>query len=498
MGEKRSQYCSGPFIAVFACFVFSKMTQNKMTTSINTLPLKDRLLSLFYENLPHIKGNATPAANRLRELALAAFERQGFPNTKLENWRFSDISLLLETDFVFDFRNQSRPFDIEKIFTCDVYDLDTFSVTLLNGWFVYKNAPLTRLSNGTIIGSLSKAMEVYPEIVDKYLGKAASVENSGLVALNTAFIQDGLFIYVPEGVTVEKPIQLINIVDSQVPLLLQPRHMLVAEKGSNVTLVHCDHSLTHNVSLTNTVMEVFAHSEAVVDHYKIQNKGRNSALFTSTFFQLEKASKITSNIITLNGGFTRNNLNVTLLETETHADLNGLYLVDRNQHVDNQVMIDHAAQGCFSNQLFKGILDDQARAVFSGKIMVRREAQQTLAYQNNKNLLLTDEAKVNTQPHLEIYADDVKCSHGATVGQLDPNAMFYLRSRGIGEKNARQLMMLAFADEVVQKINIEALRQRIGNMVEKRLKGELSICDQCVLHCSDKGPTTFNIDMSKI
>jgi Fe-S cluster assembly protein SufD len=469
-----------------------------MTTLTNTLPLKDRLLSLFYENLPAIKGNATPAANRLRELALAEFERQGFPHPKMENWRFSDITGLLETDFVFDFRNQSRPFNIDSIFTCDVYDLDTFSVTLLNGWFVYKNAPLTRLSNGTIIGSLAKAMEVYPDIIDKYLGRAATPEKSGLTALNTAFIQDGLFVFVPEGVTVEKPIQLINIVDSQVPLLLQPRHMLIAEKGSNVTIVHCDHSLTHNVSLTNTVLEVFAHPQAVVDHYKIQNKGKNSALFTSTFFHLQKDSKVSSNIITLNGGFTRNNLEVSLLESNSHADLNGLYLVDSNQHVDNQVFIDHAAPNCFSNQLFKGILDDQARAVFSGRILVRRDAQQTLAYQNNKNLLLTDDAKVNTQPHLEIYADDVKCSHGATVGQLDPEAMFYLRSRGICERSARQLMMLAFADEVVQKISIEPLMQRIGKMVEKRLKGELSICDQCVLHCNDKGPTTFNIDMSKI
>lgn len=469
-----------------------------MTTSINTLPLKEQLLSLFYEHLSSIKGQATAGVNRLREEGLAEFERQGFPNPKMENWRFSDITPLLETVFAFDFRNQSRAFEIEKIFTCDVYDLDTYSITLLNGWYVYKHAPLTRLSNGTVIGSLAKAMEVYPDIIDKYLGKAALPEKSGLTALNTAFIQDGLFIYVPEGVKVEKPFQLINIVDSPNPLFLQPRHLVVAEKGSEITLVHCDHSLTHNPSFTNTVMEIFAHPQAVIDHYKIQNKGKNSSLFTSTFLHLEKESKVTSNIITLNGSFTRNEVMVTLKEKDAHADLNGLYLVDRSQHVDNQVFIDHASPQCFSNQLYKGILDDQARAVFSGRILVERDAQKTLAYQNNKNLLLTDDAKVNTQPHLEIYADDVKCSHGATVGQLDQDAMFYLRSRGIGEHAARQLLMLAFADEVVQKISIEPLRQRISNMVEKRLKGELSICDQCVLHCSDKGPATFNIDMSKI
>ncbi|HSV88994.1 MAG TPA: SufD family Fe-S cluster assembly protein, partial [Bacteroidales bacterium] len=183
---------------------------------------------------------------------------------------------------------------------------------------------------------------------------------------------------------------------------------------------------------------------------------------------------------------------------DCQATLRGLYLADRTQFVDDQVLINHSAPNCFSNQLFKGILDDQASAVFSGRVKVQRDAQQTKAYQNNKNLLLTDEAKVNSQPHLEIYADDVKCSHGATIGQLEPDAMFYLRSRGISEKTARQLMMLAFADEIVKEISIEPLRQKIGAMVEKRLKGELSICDQCVLHCKDNSPASFNIDMNKI
>lgn len=469
-----------------------------MTTSLNTLPLKERLISLFHENLPHINGQGTDKVNQLRESGLAEFEKLGFPNPKMESWRYSDISRLLDTDFMFDFSNQSRPFEIEKIFTCEVYDLDTFSVTILNGWFVYKNAPLTRLPNGTIIGSLAKAMEVYPEIVEIHLGSLAKTENTPLAALNTAFIQDGLFVFVPEGVKVEKPIQLINIVDSEAPIMLQPRHLVIAEKGSELTLVHCDHSLTHNINLTNTVVEIIVGPGAVVNHYKIQNKGRHSALFTSTYLNLQKASRVSTNIVTLNGAFTRNFLSATLSEPDASADVNGLYLVDHNQHVDNQVFIDHASPDCHSNQLYKGILDDQARAVFSGHIMVRRDAQRTLAYQNNKNLLLTDEARTNTQPRLEIYADDVKCSHGATVGQLDPNAMFYLKSRGICERTARQLMMVAFAEEVAQKISIEPLRKRLGNMIEKRLKGELSICDQCVLHCNSKEPATFNIDMSKI
>ncbi len=466
--------------------------------NIQTTLAKDKLLALFAREEEAITAFSTPLVNRIRQHALSRFRQNGFPATSKESWRFTDLTPLLNTEFTFDFSNQSRSMDIEKIFTCDVYDLDTFSITLLNGWFVYKNAPLTKLDNGTIIGSLAKAMELYPELVDQYFGKTAKTEEHEMAALNGAFVQDGLFIHVPDGVCMEKPVQLINIVDAQQPVFLQPRHLIIAGKNACLTLVHCDHSLTHNVSFTNTVAEIFAEENAVIDHYKIQNKGRNSALVTNTYFHQKRSSKVTSNIITLNGGFTKNIVDVTLAEPDTISEHYGLYLADSNQHVDNQLYIDHLAQNCHSNQLFKGILDDEAKAVFSGKVMVRPQAQKTRAYQNNRNILLTDDAKVNTQPHLEIYADDVKCSHGATVGQLDPEAMFYLRSRGLCERTARQMMMIAFASEVVQKISIEPLRDRIHDLVEKRLKGELSICDQCVLHCNSKEPTTFNIDLSKL
>ncbi len=466
--------------------------------NLQTNLTKKTLLELFRLEEEKICSNATPMVNRIRRNALARFEKNGFPHAGNENWRFTDLAPLLNTEFSFDFRNQSRHMDVDKIFTCDVYDLDTFSITLLNGWFVYKNAPLSQLSNGTIIGSLARAMEVYPELVDQYFGKAARTDQYELAALNTAFVQDGLFIYVPKGVRVEQPIQLINIVQSDHPIFLQPRHLIIADDDSELTLVHCDHSLTHNVSFTNTVMEVFAGERSVIDHYKIQNKGRNSALVTTNFFHQKASSNLASNMITLNGGFTKNMVDVAITAPNCKSSHNGLYLSDSNQHVDNQVYIDHMAEDCESNQLYKGILDDQATAVFSGKVMVRRHAQRTQAIQNNKNILLTDEARVNTQPHLEIYADDVKCSHGATVGQLDPEAMFYMRSRGLCERSARQMMMIAFAGEVVQTISIEALRERIQHMVEKRLKGELSICDQCVLHCNSQQPTTFNIDLSKL
>lgn len=469
-----------------------------MQNIIENTTSRHQMVELFRQNYEAIKGTEPAVISDLRQQAIEKVATNGFPDLKTENWRFTSLDPLFTAGYIFDFTNQSRPFDIDQIFTCDVYDLDTFSVTLLNGWFVYKNAPLTTLKNGTIIGSLSKAMEVYPELVEKYLGSQADMDQPGLTALNTAFFQDGLFVYVPQDVKVEKPIQLINIVDSPHPVMLHPRHLVIQEKGSHLTLVHCDHSLTHNVSFTNSVSEAFLEKNAFLDFYKIQNKGPNSAVINNSVFRQMQGSHLKSHALTLNGGFTKSMVHTTLQERESKAELNGLYLVDSNQHADNQVLVDHAAPDCLSDQLYKGILDDEATAVFSGKIMVRRDAQKTLAYQNNKNLLLTDEAKANTQPQLEIYADDVKCSHGATVGQLDQEALFYLRSRGLSDRSARQLLMYAFANELVQRISIEPLRDRLDHMVEKRLKGELSICDQCVLHCNSKEPTVFNIDISKL
>jgi Fe-S cluster assembly protein SufD len=456
------------------------------------------MTNLFWENFKTIRASEPEAVSDLRQEAIQLVQSQGFPDTDTENWRYTSIDPLFREPYNFDFSNQNRSYDIEKIFSCDVYDLDTFSITLLNGWYVYKNAPLTTLPDGTIIGSLSKAMEAFPDLVMKYLGGIADMKQPGLTALNTAFWQDGMFIYVPKGVVPQKPIQLINIVNSAEPIMLHPRHLVIQEAGSKLTLVHCDHSLTHNVSFTNSLTETYLAEEAVLDFYKIQNKGHNAAVVNNSFIRQKTGSSLTSHALVLNGGFTKNMISVALTEPKAKAELNGLYLVDSNQHIDNQIFVDHAAPDCLSEQLYKGILDDESTAVFNGKIMVRRDAQKTLAYQNNKNILLTDEAKANTQPQLEIYADDVKCSHGATIGQLDPDALFYLRTRGLGERSARMLLMYAFAGEVIQRISIEPLKERIDNLVEKRLKGELSICDQCVLHCNSKEPTVFNIDVSKL
>ena len=281
--------------------------------------------------------------------------------------------------------------------------------------------------------------------------------------------------------------------------MLQTRNLVILEKNSHLRLVQCDDSINHKITFINSVSEIYLGKDSTLDHYKLQNKDEHSTLINSLYFYQEAGSNLSSNAISLNGGIIRNNTVVKLAGENSSCHISGVYLMDRNQHIDNQVLIDHMVPNCQSNEMFKGILDDHASGIFNGHVIVRKDAQKTNAYQSNKNILLTDKATVDAKPFLEIYADDVKCSHGATVGQLDSDAMFYIRSRGISESNARILLMYAFAAEVVNKISIPELRQRIDDMVKKRLRGELSYCDQCVLHCrSQEKKVTFDIDLSKI
>ncbi len=469
-----------------------------MEQIITTISLKNKMLALFENNKQLLFKNNSKSMIDIKNKAIATFEKIGFPHTKLEEWRLNNTEPFLKADYQHHFQPQNIDIDVERIFQCEVPDLDTFVVVLFNGRYIYKNTPLTKLADGTIIGSFEKALEEYPEIVEKHFNQYTKTDKNGFVALNTAFAQDGIFIYVPKNVVVDQAVQIINIINSNEDLFVQPRNLIVLEKNSNITLVTCDHSLTRNLSFSNAVTEILLEENANLNHIRVQNKGDNSTLINTTFVHQKNNSTLTNNVLTLNAGLIRNDLDIALNGEGCNTNLYGIYLADKTQFVDNHTFIDHILPNSHSNELYKGILDDKAKAVFSGKVMVRRDAQKTNAFQSNKNILLTDEATINTKPHLEIYADDVKCSHGATVGQLDNEAMFYLRSRGLGEDCARMLLMYAFADEVINKIPIEALRVRLGKMVSKRLRGELSVCDQCVMHCNSKSPTQFNIDLSKI
>lgn len=468
-----------------------------MSKDTNSIPML-QAIPQWYKSIVEKEGSAFSGLKEKRDQALKDLERLGFPHKKMEKWRSTD----LKPSLAFDYKMATEEFKmadiLDEIFECDAHELDTFIVNLYKGRFVYKDSPLFTLKGGVIIGSLASAFDKYPDLVNAHFGKYAKTEDKAFNALNTALFLDGLFIYVPKNVIVEKPIQLINAVGISEDVFVQNRNLIILEENSQLTLIHCDDSYNYKRSFTNSVTEVVLGDNSSFDHYRMQNINNNSSLVSSLAVEQSRTSRLNTNSIILNGGLIRNETLTTLNGEGAHAEILGVYLADQKQHIDNQVYVDHAVPNCTSNELFKGILDDYARAVFNGHILVRKDAQKTLAFQNNANIILTDKAMINTKPFLEIYADDVKCSHGATVGQLDESALFYIRQRGISEDNARMLLMYAFAAEVTQEIKIESLRDRIEDMVKKRLRGELSICDQCVLQCSTPENYNFEIDMTKI
>ncbi len=470
-----------------------------MRTEITNFPLKDKLCSDFATYNAQITENDTAVIKKVRQTAFDQFLQLGLPTQKLEDWRNTDLTEVYMEDYHHYYQKPAKIQDIDKVFQCNVPHLDTIMLALFNGRYVSKDTPLHTLPNGVIYGSFEAALQQYPQIVEKYFDKIADSSQNGFTAINTAMALDGFFIYVPDGVEVEKTFQIVNIIHHDYNICLQTRNLIVLEKNSKLSLIHCDDSYNHQKSLSNTVSEIVIGENASLDHYKMQNVNNASTIINSTYFSMEANARITSNGLSLNGGILKNNYYVKMNGQGCETNIYGLYLMDKNQHIDNLVYIDHIQPNCNSSELFKGILDDSATAVFNGHVVVRKDAQKTNAFQSNKNILLTDKAKVNTKPFLEIYADDVKCSHGATVGQLDNEAMFYIRSRGISEHNAKMLLMYAFADEIIQKINIEPLRYRTEDMIKKRLRGELSVCDQCVLHCSNpEKEYNFEIDLAKI
>lgn len=454
-----------------------------MSTEVKTSDIKEHFIELFHNHIGDLKDGLPDFMNEKREKALESFRKLGIPHKKIEDYKYTD----LEPVFQKDYRNYIQPknidFKINEMFKCDVPELNTNIIILLNGWYYHKDKPLTELEGGAIVGSLREASKKYPELVQKHYNQYADTENEGLTALNTAFAQDGVFFYAPKNSVLEKPIQIINILLDEEDGFSQHRNLFILEENSEANIVICDHTLTKQQFLTNSVTEVFADQNARFDLARIQNEHNGATQLSNIYLNQEKDSNVSTNTITLHGGLVRNNYHVKLNGEGCNNNTLGLFLSDRGQHVDSYVHIDHAKPNSVSNQLFKGVLDDFATGAFTGRILVQQDAQKTEAYQSNNNILLTDDATMNTKPQLEIYADDVKCSHGATVGQLDENALFYLRSRGINFKEARLLLMYAFAHEVIEKIKVKPLQERIHDLVDKRLRGELSRCNYCEMHC---------------
>jgi Fe-S cluster assembly protein SufD len=443
-----------------------------------------KMSALYAESQGSFFNDSPELFNRYRESAFEDFKRLGIPDKKNEAYKYTNLETFLSYQYQKYYSPMPADFTEAERFHCEVEDLDVWNMVLLNGFFPHGEKGLVMLPGGIWVGSMKSAVKQFPALVEKHYNKYVNNAKDGLVPLNTALASDGLFIYAPKHTVYTKPIQIVNLLHSDKDIFVQDRNLVVVEDGAQLSLLICDHAISPQHFLTNTITEVYVGSNARFEIIRVQNQHNNSGKITHTFIHQEHDSYASSNNITLHGGLVRNATWHYLAGEHGETHSYGLFLADKHQHIGNFVNVDHVAPNCNSTQLFKGVLDDSSTGAFNGRIMVHKEAQGTNAFQRNNNIILSENARMDTKPQLEIFADDVKCSHGATVGQLDDNALFYLRSRGIDAREARLMLMFGFAHEVIQNIPLEVLRDRIDNLVLKRLRGELSRCASCAIQCN--------------
>lgn len=439
--------------------------------------------ALFREGLPQLEKGCSAVMNGCRKEAFEKFVQLGGIPQRTEDYLYANLLSVFDRDYQVALKYIRQDVDMNEAFRCSVTDLDTIPVLTVNGWCFDGNVGLA-LPEEVVVCSLREASLKYPDLFHRHYNRyAVKAGKDGLVALNTAFAQDGIFIYIPDEVVLEKPLQVINLLRAKGDLMGFQRNLVVLGKHAKATVLVCDHTLSGQNFLMNNATEVFLDAGAHLDYYQVQNQHMGAAQVNSLFVSEQRNSGFDSNIVSLYGGFIRNNQYVDLNEEGGECHLYGMYISDKKQVVDNFSYIDHKAPHCASREHFKGVMDDASLANFCGCIRVRPDAQQTEAYQVNNNLLLSDTARINTKPQLIIDADDVKCSHGATIGQIDEEALFYLRSRGIGLEEARMMMMFGFAHDIVRHVKLEPLRDKIDDLIDKRLRGELSKCYNCLLQC---------------
>ena len=442
---------------------------------------EQQYIDLFSQCEALICRHSSEVMNAPRAKAFADFERLGFPTTKQEKYKYTDMAKLFAPDYGLNLNRLDIPVNPYEVFKCDVPNMSTSLYFVVNDAFYSKALPKAQLPEGVLLGSLKDLSKQHPELVQKYYGKLADTSKDGITAFNTAFAQDGFMLYVPKGVVVEKPIQLVNILRADVNFMVNRRLLVVIEEGAQARLLICDHAMDDVNFLSTQVVEVFAAENSVFDLYELEETHNRTVRISNLYVNQEANSNVLLNGMTLHNGTTRNTTEVTLNGRGAEINLCGMAIADKNEHVDNHTFIDHKVSDCVSNELFKYVLDEQSVGAFAGKVLVREGAQHTSSQQTNRNLCATREARMYTQPQLEIYADDVKCSHGATVGQLDEKALFYMRQRGISLKEARLLLMFAFVNEVIDTIRLDALKDRLHLLVEKRFRGELNKCQGCAI-----------------
>ena len=431
-------------------------------------------IDLFKQCRQMICEHSSDVMNAQRNAAFERFAKNGFPTRKVERYKYTDMGKLFEPDYGLNLNRLDIPVNPYDAFRCDVPNLSTSLYFVVNDGFYTKSQPKGHLPEGVIVGSLKEhATTLYNQL--------AAADDDAVTALNTMLAQDGLFVYVPKNVVVERAIQVINILRSDVDLMVNRRVMIVVEEGAEVKFLFCDHAADDKNFLTTQVIEAFVGKNAKLDLYCLEETHHKNTRVSNVYIRQERDSRVNHNVITLHNGTTRNKLNLDLMGEGAECQCNGCVIADKSQHVDNNTLITHHVSHCTSHELYKYVLDDEATGAFAGRVLVKKDAQKTESQMTNQNLCATKAARMYTQPMLEIYADDVKCAHGSTVGQLNDAAMFYMQQRGISQKEARLLLQNAFINEVIDHMELEPLRDRLHYLVEKRFRGELNKCEGCRL-----------------
>lgn len=428
-----------------------------------------------------ICSHSAEVMNAVRDEAYENFKRQGFPTKKVERYKYTDIAKLFEPNYGLNLNRLDIPVNPYDAFRCDVPNLSTSLYFVVNDAFYKKSEPKALLPEGVIVDSLKNQAERNPELIAKYYAKLAKTDEDAITALNTMLAQDGLLVYVPKNIVVDRAIQVINILRSDVDMMVNRRVLIVVEEGAEAKLLFCDHAADDRNFLATQVIEAYVGRNASLDLYCLEETHAKNVRVSNLYIDQQADSRLNHNVITLHNGVTRNRVDLTLSGEGAESVLNGCVIADKEQHVDNNTVIDHKVEHCTSSQLYKYVLDEKAKGAFAGRVLVRHGAQKTSSEMRNQNICATREARMFTQPMLEIYADDVKCSHGSTVGQLNDAAMFYMQQRGISQKEAKLLLEFAFVNEVIDTIRLEPLRDRLHHLVEKRFRGELSKCEGCKL-----------------
>ena len=428
-----------------------------------------------------ICSHSAEVMNAVRDEAYENFKRQGFPTKKVERYKYTDIEKLFEPNYGLNINRLDIPVNPYDAFRCDVPNLSTSLYFVVNDAFYKKSEPKALLPEGVIVDSLKNQAERNPELIAKYYAKLAKTDEDAITALNTMLAQDGLLVYVPKNIVVDRAIQVINILRSDVDMMVNRRVLIVVEEGAEAKLLFCDHAADDCNFLATQVIEAYVGRNASLDLYCLEETHAKNVRVSNLYIDQQADSRLNHNVITLHNGVTRNRVDLTLSGEGAECVLNGCVIADKEQHVDNNTVIDHKVEHCTSSQLYKYVLDEKATGAFAGRVLVRHGAQKTSSEMRNQNICATREARMFTQPMLEIYADDVKCSHGSTVGQLNDAAMFYMQQRGISQKEAKLLLEFAFVNEVIDTIRLEPLRDRLHHLVEKRFRGELSKCEGCKL-----------------